>query len=780
MSKSEKPTVSRGRRTRLRASLLITLSLVVCVAAWNMEEVAAPRVADGHAIKQQVENLRALARLYGYVRYFHPSDEAAAIEWEPFLFHAIGRVKDAATLEELQASLEALFVPIAPTVRIRAAGSPASASPMPLPDSAGGLALVAWQHLGLGLGVVPMYRSVRLNRPAEGAFESPSLASARQIVDARPYRGMTLRLEAAARLAGPGRASLSLDILDDRGSPTFAREVLVTSREWQPYTIEGTIPVNAASFVVTLFRLGPAAASYDDVRLFIRADDDGPWASVTMANATFEDGTPGTLPDGWVPEVFWQRDQLRVVANEDAHQGSQYLTIAQPLTTRIAEPLFDATPQPGEVVERPLGRGLVATIPLALYSREGRTLPTVDSAYVAALLAELADRAPAGLTAVDEALRLTCVIITWNVMQHFYPYFDRVDVDWDAVLTGALDRAASDADADDLLRTLQWMLAQLGDGHARVEHDIANGLAGLAFRPGVVENRVVVVEAPSDACVARGDVVVSVDGVAAAQVLGEGEAYMSGSPQYRRRRALSVFGEGERGSRARVVLERSARTVTCEVVRGAAPPDTDARPAEAITELREGVFYIDPARAPISTILARMQELATADAVIIDFRGYPAGNYRPLIQHLAADTIYSADFKVPRILRPDRIDPVGFDVDRWTLPPLEPHVRGRVVFLTDARAMSYAESLMGIVEHYRLGEIVGKPTGGVNGNQNVLFLPGGYAVYFTGMRVDKHDGSPLHNVGVLPTIPAERTIEGVRAGRDEILERALQWLGGSQ
>lgn len=68
----------------------------------------------------------------------------------------------------------------------------------------------------------------------------------------------------------------------------------------------------------------------------------------------------------------------------------------------------------------------------------------------------------------------------------------------------------------------------------------------------------------------------------------------------------------------------------------------------------------------------------------------------------------------------------------------------------------------------------------MNGNQNILFLPGGFTAYFTGMRVDKHDGSPLHNVGVLPTIPAERTIEGVRAGRDEILERALQWLGGSQ
>src|SRR5690606_34264130 len=113
----------------------------------------------------------------------------------------------------------------------------------------------------------------------------------------------------------------------------------------------------------------------------------------------------------------------------------------------------------------------------------------------------------------------------------------------------------------------------------------------------------------------------------------------------------------------------------------------------------------------------------------------------------------------------------------WVLPPIQPRFRGRAVFLTDGRAISYAESFMGIVEHYHLGEIVGQPTGGVNGNQNPFFLPGGFELYWTGMRVEKHDGSQLHNVGALPTFPVERSLEGVRAGRDEMLERALELLG---
>jgi C-terminal processing protease CtpA/Prc len=80
---------------------------------------------------------------------------------------------------------------------------------------------------------------------------------------------------------------------------------------------------------------------------------------------------------------------------------------------------------------------------------------------------------------------------------------------------------------------------------------------------------------------------------------------------------------------------------------------------------------------------------------------------------------------------------------------------------------------MGIVEYYKLGEIVGEATAGTNGNVNPFELPGGYTVSWTGMKVLKHDGSRHHAVGILPTIPASRTQAGVAAGRDEILDRGI-------
>ena len=94
--------------------------------------------------------------------------------------------------------------------------------------------------------------------------------------------------------------------------------------------------------------------------------------------------------------------------------------------------------------------------------------------------------------------------------------------------------------------------------------------------------------------------------------------------------------------------------------------------------------------------------------------------------------------------------------------------------MTDGRAISYAESVMGYVKDRKLGTIVGSTTAGANGNVIRFPVPGGLTAGFTGMRVIGHDGhTPFHLAGVQPDAPVTPTIKGRREGRDEVLEQAL-------
>jgi C-terminal processing protease CtpA/Prc len=83
---------------------------------------------------------------------------------------------------------------------------------------------------------------------------------------------------------------------------------------------------------------------------------------------------------------------------------------------------------------------------------------------------------------------------------------------------------------------------------------------------------------------------------------------------------------------------------------------------------------------------------------------------------------------------------------------------------------------MALVEHYHLGEIIGSTTAGTNGDIAQITLPTGCTTSFTGRRVAKLGGGRHHLVGVQPTIPVSRSIAGVQAGRDEVLEKAFAYV----
>jgi hypothetical protein len=195
-----------------------------------------------------------------------------------------------------------------------------------------------------------------------------------------------------------------------------------------------------------------------------------------------------------------------------------------------------------------------------------------------------------------------------------------------------------------------------------------------------------------------------------------------------------------------------------------------------VAELRPGVWYVDLTRADWAAVEPRLPQIAAARAVIFDVRGYPTDAGARILPHLIAAPEGALWMHVPRFVEPfARV--AGWDGHGWNVAPVAPRIGGKVAFLTDGRAISYAESVMGYVEDLHLGAIVGSPTAGTNGNVNSITLPSGHTVMFTGMRVTRHDGSPFHLAGVRPTVAVAPTLAGILAGRDEVLERALDHVG---
>ena len=70
--------------------------------------------------------------------------------------------------------------------------------------------------------------------------------------------------------------------------------------------------------------------------------------------------------------------------------------------------------------------------------------------------------------------------------------------------------------------------------------------------------------------------------------------------------------------------------------------------------------------------------------------------------------------------------------------------------------------------------VIGSKTAGADGNVSLIVLPGGIHTMISGIGVFYPDGGQTQRVGVRIDEIVEPTIEGIKAGRDEVLERAIE------
>ena len=476
-------------------------------------------------------------------------------------------------------------------------------------------------------------------------------------------------------------------------------------------------------------------------------------------------------PDPNKKTVAWQHFGVYLNENSNVYQSARINS----KNTTNAEKLFERMPEFGEVTKESIGNNLICVVPLTLQTNNISTYPNTEASVLAQLKSEIS-----GIIYRYESksiVNLASVMIAWNVLQHFFPYFDVIDTDWNSILGETIKSTLINDQQKDFWLTLSRMIAQLNDGHGAVFDE---KMYHLPIRTEFIENEIVIT-ATNDDALKRGDIVKTINGKPAMMVLDELAEIISGSPQLRKNRALNILGSTlDSGEKTTLELERDGgkqNVIMSNTYTGKNmfhnPIDYRRSDFYSIIELEPGIFLVNLKRSTENDFVQKIDVLANAKAVIYDCREGQNLSFYQIAPYLIAEPVTSAWWNIPQTIYPDRKE-VEFSNFNWSIQPQQPLFKSKSIIINDPSVVSQGETMMGIIDHYNLAITVGEPTAGCNGNINIINLPCGYSVTWTGMRVLKHDGSQLYLNGFLPDYPVNKTIQAIKEGTDEYLEKALE------
>lgn len=385
---------------------------------------------------------------------------------------------------------------------------------------------------------------------------------------------------------------------------------------------------------------------------------------------------------------------------------------------------------------------------------------------------------------MDSGLNLLTLFRLWNVIEYYAPNRSLTLHPWDEVLSTYIRLVGAETDPVRFSRLYMRLIRELNDGHAYAPIEMLFGQRMLPVWPLQADGRLFVGHS-DDRALKRGDEVVAIDGEPISERLELLREYASRSNEASLRQALRYYGLCTRRDTAEVVRRRAG---VCDTLRVATVPygsvsllyDPAQLEQPPFRLLADSVGYIYAGTFSREHLAQVVQTLPRTRALIIDLRTYPLKVDGALIaligQSLRTESVVVRQALYQTLALPG----LFFRQEQWLDNGFEEGAarctetyKGRVILLVDEMTQSNPEFQAMAFQSCPQTLTIGSPTSGANGSIVWIPLPG-QMTSFSGIGALYPDGTQPQTVGVRLDVEVLPTAEGLQAGRDEVLERALE------
>lgn len=382
----------------------------------------------------------------------------------------------------------------------------------------------------------------------------------------------------------------------------------------------------------------------------------------------------------------------------------------------------------------------------------------------------------------DPGFQLLAWFRLWNAIAYWAPNRALADR-WDDQLAAFIPRAMLADGTKAYTLAMMAAIAKVADTHANLWGSLDErppvGSCELAVELRFVGKRAVVVTGDASKQLVPGDVITSLDGTPLDTLIAAWTPYYADSNEAARLRDIAEamtrgacgpipLKRDRRGVKQRLELARTPRVERTAI-------HTHDLPGPTFRLLAPEVAYLKLSSVKADEVARQIEQAAGTKGLVIDIRNYPS----EFVVFALGTLLVDKPSPFVRFTIGDLANPGAF---HWSEPlslePAAPHYGGKVVVLVDEISQSQAEYTTMAFRSSPRTVVIGSTTAGADGNVSRVALPGGLHTMISGIGVFYPDKRPTQQIGIVPDRVVVPTIEGLRAGRDEVLEAGLREILG--
>jgi C-terminal processing protease CtpA/Prc len=400
------------------------------------------------------------------------------------------------------------------------------------------------------------------------------------------------------------------------------------------------------------------------------------------------------------------------------------------------------------------------------------------------------------LDSITEPYRVLGLFRYWNIINYYFPYKHLSDNNWDSVLTDAIPKFIQADNYRKYIKQTLLLSTKINDSHGYYRYFTTKyyktnstkkekkGYVPYNFR--LIDSNIVVSKILIDSAILKlGDIVLKIDSTNLVQLRNRAKQYRSQSTIQAEINHFENILSNTYNSEFDFTIIRDNDTITLaetKFVNRDVKVESNYRKPPFYYSLNDNAGYIELTQIKFGKLEKALKEFKNKETIVFDIRGYPEKLSWLALPHLLSKkskpvaTYYKPNKKYPGTYL-NNIK--GENYRFWFVKPfifLRKQYKGKIVVLINADAISQSETVCMMFKAYSNNvTFIGTPTTGANGDISNIYMPGGISFNFTSLDWHFPNGNQLQRIGIVPDIYVKETIEGIKLGKDEILEKAIQY-----